>query len=148
MEKEALRMTARRGGYIALRGLAVLTNCSVRATPSNSRDFSHAESSSHGWSDRDLYLESARRATHSGAGAATPLGEKKASRTSDQVKACLMKTEYRNLIPAAVATVSTAGHTCHAREDVFTEGSAGQDFKTALDCTDLLLARVSRERES
>jgi serine protease AprX len=65
-------------------------------------------------------------------GAAALLLEKSPLLTPDQVKARLMRTAFKNLIPASVAIDPTNGHTYHLQADIFTVGAGYLDIKAAL----------------
>jgi len=57
--------------------------------------------------------------------------------TPDQVKARLMKTAHKNLIPYSTATDPTTGQTFNSQADIFTVGAGYLDIQAALTNTDL-----------
>ena len=70
-------------------------------------------------------------------GAAALLLQKSPSLTPDQVKARLMKTAYKNLVPYSTATDPVTGLTYNSQADIFTVGAGLVDIQAALSNTDL-----------
>jgi serine protease AprX len=70
-------------------------------------------------------------------GAAALLLQKSPSLTPDQVKARLMKTAYKNLVPYSTATDPLTGQTYNSQADIFTVGAGLLDIQAALSNTDL-----------
>ncbi|KAA6460439.1 hypothetical protein DYQ86_14135 [Acidobacteria bacterium AB60] len=95
-----------------------------------------------GPSDTYFYLSGTSMAAPMVSGAAALLLEKNPSLTPDQVKARLMKTAFKNLIPAAVATDPVSGHTYDLQADIFTVGAGYLDIKAALASNELVLPRM------
>ncbi|HME31892.1 MAG TPA: S8 family peptidase [Terriglobales bacterium] len=62
--------------------------------------------------------------------------------TPDQVKARLMKTAYKNLIPYNTATDPTTGQSYNSQADIFTVGAGYLDIQAALSNTDLAPAKA------
>ncbi len=60
--------------------------------------------------------------------------------TPDQVKARLMKTAYKNLVPYSTTTDSTTGETFNEQADIFTVGAGYLDIQAALTSADLVPA--------
>ncbi len=89
-------------------------------------------------SDTYFYLSGTSMAAPMVSGAAALLLEKQPSLTPDQVKGRLMKTAFKNLIRAAVATDTTTGQTFNLQADIFTVGAGYLDIQAALAGTDLV----------
>ncbi len=70
-------------------------------------------------------------------GAAALLLQQSPGLTPDQVKARLMKTAYKNLIPYSTATDPVTGQTYNSQADMFTVGAGYLDIQAALSNTDL-----------
>jgi serine protease AprX len=70
-------------------------------------------------------------------GAAALLLQHNPAMTPDQVKARLMMTAFKNLVPAATATDPTTGQTFKLQADIFTVGSGYLDLQAALADTNL-----------
>lgn len=75
-------------------------------------------------------------------GAAALLLQQNPAMTPDQVKARLMVTAFKNLVPAAIATDPTTGQTFNLRADIFTVGAGYLDIQAALADPDLAPATV------
>jgi serine protease AprX len=95
-----------------------------------------------GRSDTYFYLSGTSMAAPMVSGAAALLLEKNPLLTPDQVKARLMRTAFKNLIPAAIATDPTSGHTYRLQADIFTVGAGYLDIKAALASTELAPAAM------
>lgn len=63
--------------------------------------------------------------------------QKNPALTPDQVKARLMKTAFKNLVQASIATDPITGQTFGEQADIFTVGPGYLDIKAALSNTDL-----------
>lgn len=83
-------------------------------------------------SDTYFYLSGTSMAAPMVSAAAALLLEKKPTLTPDQIKARLMKTAFKNLIPASVATDATTGQTFNLQSDIFTVGAGYLDIQAAL----------------
>ena len=70
-------------------------------------------------------------------GAAALLIQRNPALTPDQLKASLMKTAYKNLVQASVATEPSTGQTFNLQADIFTVGAGLLDIDAALNDTDL-----------
>jgi serine protease AprX len=97
----------------------------------------YTKNGNNGRSDTYFYLSGTSMAAPMVSGAAALLLQKNPKLTPDQVKARFMKTAFKNLIPAAVATDPTTGHTYNLQADVFTVGAGYLDIKAALASTEL-----------
>ena len=75
-------------------------------------------------------------------GAAALLLQQNPAITPDQVKARLMMTAFKNLVPAAIATDPTTGQTFNLQADIFTVGSGYLDIQAALAGTSLAPATL------
>src|SRR6185437_8886464 len=75
-------------------------------------------------------------------GAAALLLQHNPTLTPDQLKASLMKTAYKNLLQASVATEPSTGQTFNLQADIFTVGAGLLDIDAALNDTDLAPAVV------
>jgi len=95
-----------------------------------------------GRSDTYFYLSGTSMAAPMVSGAAALLLEKRPSLSPDQVKARLMKTAFKNLVPAAVTTDPVTGHTYNVQADIFTIGAGYLDIKSALANADLAPAKM------
>src|ERR1019366_4579924 len=71
-------------------------------------------------------------------GAAALLLQQNPNLTPDQVKARLMKTAFKNLVQASVATDPVTGQTFNEQADIFTVGAGYLDIQAALSNTDLV----------
>lgn len=100
--------------------------------------YAFTKNSNDGKSDSYFYLSGTSMAAPMVSGAAALLLEKKPSLTPDQVKARLMKTAFKNLMPAAVTTDPTTGQTFNLQADIFTVGAGYLDIKAALASDDLV----------
>ncbi len=89
-------------------------------------------------SDTYFYLSGTSMAAPMVSAAAALILENVPSLTPDQIKARLMKTAFKNLIPAAVATDPTTGQTFNLQADIFTVGAGYLDIQAALAGTDLV----------
>ena len=70
-------------------------------------------------------------------GAAALLLQKSPTLTPDQVKARLMQSAYKNLIPYSSATDPVSGQTFNSQADIFTVGAGYLDIQAALSDTSL-----------
>src|SRR5205814_9573554 len=70
-------------------------------------------------------------------GAAALLLQRNPAMTPDQVKARLMLTAFKNLVPASIATDPTTGKIYNLQSDIFTVGAGYLDIQAALDGTAL-----------
>lgn len=102
--------------------------------------YAFTKNSNDGKSDSYFYLSGTSMAAPMVSGAAALLLEKKPSLTPDQVKARIMKTAFKNLIPAAVTIDPTTGVTYNLQADIFTVGAGYLDIKAALNSNDLVPA--------
>ena len=75
-------------------------------------------------------------------GAAALLLQQNPALTPDQVKARLMKTAFKNLVQASIATDQVTGQTFNEQADIFTVGAGYLDIQAALANTDLAPATV------
>ena len=75
-------------------------------------------------------------------GAAALMLQQSPALTPDQVKARLMKTAYKNLVPFSSATDPTTGVTYQEQADIFTVGAGYLDIQAALSNRDLAPAVV------
>ena len=115
----------------------------ARELPGNSvPKYAFTKNSNDGKSDTYFYLSGTSMAAPMVSGAAALLLEKKPSLTPDQVKARLMKTAFKGLIPAAVTIDPTTGITYNLQADIFTVGAGYLDIKAALSSNDLVPAWI------
>lgn len=113
----------------------------ARELPGNAvPKYAFTKNSNDGRSDTYFYLSGTSMAAPMVSGAAALLLEKKPSMTPDQVKARIMKTAFKNLIPAAVTVDPTTGVTYNLQADIFTVGAGYLDIKAALSSNDLVPA--------
>jgi len=70
------------------------------------------------------------------AGAAALMLQKNPNLTPDQLKARLMKSAYKNLVPYSTSTDSTTGITYSEQADIFTVGAGYLDIAAALNNND------------
>ena len=75
-------------------------------------------------------------------GAAALMLQQTPSLTPDQIKARLMLTAFKNLIPSSTATDSATGQVFNEQADIFTVGAGYLDIQAALQDTDLVPATV------
>jgi len=100
-------------------------------------DSAYIRNSNGNHSDTYFYLSGTSMAAPIVSAAAALLLEKKPTLSPDQIKARLMKTAFKNLIPASVAIDSTTGQTFNLQADIFTIGAGYLDIQAALAGADL-----------
>ena len=93
-------------------------------------------------SDTYYVLSGTSMATPVVSGAVALLLQKTPSLTPDQVKARLMKTAYKNLIPYSTVLDPTTGQVYNDQADIFTVGAGLLDIQAALSSTDLASSKV------
>jgi len=123
--------------------LYTVSEALVRQLPDNPvPNSAYIKNAEGGRSDTYFYLSGTSMAAPMVSGAAALLLEKRPSMTPDQVKARLMKTAFKNLIPAAVASDPTTGHTYSLQADIFTVGAGYLDIKAALASAEVVSPRM------
>jgi serine protease AprX len=93
-------------------------------------------------SSRYFILSGTSMATPMVSGAVALMLQQNPSLTPDQVKARLMKTAYKNLVPYSSATDPVTLQVYNSQADIFTVGAGYLDIQAALNNTDLAPATV------
>lgn len=91
----------------------------------------------HNGSPNYFILSGTSMATPMVSGTAALMLQQNPALTPDQVKARLMKTAYKNLVPFSTVTDPVTGQIYNAQADVFTVGAGYLDIQAALNNTDL-----------